>query len=86
MQTASFASLEAAAITIAPIAFANSTAAKPTPPPAPKISTVSPAFNYALSLRAWYEVPYVMEKLAAVSKSIELGILLNENSFTQVFS
>ncbi|MEZ5141502.1 MAG: hypothetical protein R2726_03145 [Acidimicrobiales bacterium] len=47
-----FSLVDAAPITVAPSAFATSTAARPTPPPAPRTSTVSPAARWARSRRA----------------------------------
>ena len=47
-----FSALEAAAITVAPIAFAIWTVARPTPPAAPRTRIVSPFFRSARCLRA----------------------------------
>ena len=55
--TASFSSLDAAAITRAPSALPISIAASPTPPAAPSTSMVSPSFSAARSTTAWCEVP-----------------------------
>jgi hypothetical protein len=50
-------SLEAAAMTFAPIALATWIADVPTPPAAPSTSTVSPACSAARSTSAWCVVP-----------------------------
>src|SRR5436309_2738932 len=67
--SAHFSSLEAAAMTRAPTAFAIWIAAVPTPPAAPRTSTVSPAFSSARSTSAWWLVPYVQMNAAASSKA-----------------
>ena len=54
---ASFSSVEAAAMTAAPICAPSSTAARPTPPAAPRTSSVSPACSAARSFSAWCDVP-----------------------------
>ena len=54
---ASFSGDEAAAMTVAPIALPISTAARPTPPPAPNTNRVSPGFRSARCLRACIDVP-----------------------------
>ena len=64
-QNAHLASLDAAAMTRAPAAFAIWIAALPTPPAAPSTSTVSPGFTCARSMSAWCDVAYVMMKAAA---------------------
>jgi len=53
VHSAHFSSLEAAAITRAPMALAIWMADVPTPPAAPSTSTVSPALSCARSTRAW---------------------------------
>ena len=65
-------------MTLAPIAFPNSTVARPTPPAAPSTSNVSPSFSSALCFKAYKEVPYVIGRAAAVSKLIESGIFITE--------
>src|SRR5450830_962332 len=72
--TASFSSLDAAAMTLAPSALPISMAASPTPPAAPSTSMVSPGCSAARSTTAWCEVPYVSVTAAPVSKSIPGGI------------
>jgi hypothetical protein len=56
LHSAHFSSVDAAAITRAPIALAIWMAEVPTPPAAPSTSTVSPALSCARSTSAWYEV------------------------------
>jgi len=53
VHSAHFSSLEAAAITRAPMALAIWMADVPTPPAAPSTSTVSLALSCARSTRAW---------------------------------
>eukprot|EP00966_Prymnesium_polylepis_P246259 5695898-Prymnesium_polylepis.1 len=48
----SLASVEAHAITRAPMILPSSTAARPTPPDAPRTRSVSPGCSFATSLRA----------------------------------
>ena len=81
-----FSSVDAAAITFAPMAFPSSTVARPTPPAAPRTSKVSPSFKLALCLRAYNDVPYVIGNAAAVSKLIESGIFTAAVSGTTIFS
>ena len=50
--------VDAQAITFAPIFLAISTAAKPTPPEAPRMAIVSPSLSLALSFSACKLVPY----------------------------
>ena len=57
MHISTLSCVDAAAITLAPIALPNSIAAKPTPPEAPKTSKVSPSFSSALCLSAYKLVP-----------------------------
>src|SRR3954469_18074904 len=82
--TASFSSLDAHAITRAPSALPISIAARPTPPAAPRTSSVSPAFNAARSRSAWSEVPYVSTNAAPVTKSIFSGS--GSSRFASVFT
>ena len=60
--------VDAAAITLAPIAAPSSTADSPTPPAAPSTSSVSPGCRSARSLSAWYEVPYVVRNAGGRSR------------------
>src|SRR6266481_7122475 len=75
-QTASFSGVDAAAITRAPMILPSSTAARPTPPAAPRTRSVSPSRRCARSFSAWCEVPYVIRNADAVTKSISAGIAI----------
>ena len=86
MHKSTFSCVDAAAITLAPIALPSSTVAKPTPPAAPSTKRVSPSFSSALCLRAYRDVPYVIGRAAAVSKSIESGIFTTACLGATIFS
>jgi len=57
LQSAHFSSFDAAAMTRAPITLPIWIAAVPTPPAAPRTSSVSPDFIAARSTSAWCVVP-----------------------------
>src|SRR6185369_17300695 len=69
----SLASVDAAATTRAPSTFAISTAAEPTPPAAPRTSTVSPGRTSAVMRSASYAVAYVTGNAAALRNSTDAG-------------
>src|SRR5262249_13102270 len=69
----SFASLDAAAITRAPMRRAISTAAEPTPPAAPRTTTWSPGRTSATLRSASYAVAYTTGNAAAAARSTPSG-------------
>ena len=69
-----FSSLDAAAITLAPMAFPICTAARPVPPAAPSTTRDSPACNLARCFSAWCAVPCATRRLEACAGSKVSGI------------
>ena len=72
--TSSFSRDDATAVTEAPSSAPSCTAARPTPPPAPRTTSSSPGCSRATERSTWYAVRWATPKAAACGSSTPAGM------------